>query len=122
MSQSAENGLPAFRVAQRVPVVTYVERVLLETDDWLEAEAEAQAGRSRVVSPDQELPVVVGTHPTHNFSHGERCANDGCGSYNNGSCGSHAPCGHDFRAEGKSLHRLIEDWRATRVTSPGETP
>lgn len=97
---------------ERVPVVTYVERVLLETDDWLEAEAEAS--RYRVVSADQELPQVKGTHPTHDFTGGQMCANDGCHSRNNGSYGSHAPCGLEFSG---SLMSMIEDWRTAREQS-----
>jgi hypothetical protein len=99
-----------FRVVEQVPVVTYIERVLLETDDWLEAEAEAT--RYRVVSADQQLPQVKGTHPSHDFTRGEACAHDGCGAHDNGSYGSHAPCGTEFRI---SLHQMIEDWRSARA-------
>ncbi len=95
----------AFRVIRRVPIVTYCEEVLLETDDWLAAHAKVMDSMPHIFSPDQELPHVVGVHPTHVFADGE-CLR--CGACNNGSYGSHAPCGTEFPT---SLAAMVEDWR-----------
>jgi hypothetical protein len=100
----------AFKVVRRRPVVVYEERVLLETDDWREAERAAMRYRPNVVQRD--LPEVRGTHPSHNFDPAKLgasdvCRNEGCGSHNNGSYGSHAPCGFDFG--GRSLLQVLEE-------------
>lgn len=105
----------AFRVVQMVPVITYREQVLLKTDDWLEAE-EKVSERMRL-TPDsmrQDLPRIVGTHPSHDWQ-GRRCTR--CGAFDNGSYSSHAPCGFDFK--GRPLLDLIDDWRAERGADRG---
>ena len=118
MNPSHEKGAtPIFRVVQRVPVVTYQERVILETDDWLEAEAKVSSFlRDNRNTMQRELPQVRGVHPSHEFATtgNPTCLN--CGAWNNGSYGSHAPCGFDF--EGRSLHSHIEEWRSPN--RPGE--
>lgn len=81
--------------------------VHLRTDDWVEAErAVMDAHYYRPGGHSQELSIR-GTHPSHEFGMavllpGEpefkradhRCSK--CGAYNNGSYGSHAPCGYQF--------------------------
>jgi hypothetical protein len=95
-------------------------KVLLETDDWVEAEQRA-LGRKW---PNSQTPIYIrGTHPTHDWSgprkHGgttmvRTCAK--CGGYDNGSYGSHAPCGYDFDGEGgSSLMAALEREMAART-------
>lgn len=101
--------MATFRIIQRVPVVVHEVRVLFETDDWLEAEAEvanliARAARG---SRTGTLPEIKGVHPTHDFdTRSTICHNDGCGAWNNGSYGSHAPCGTEFTT---SLAQMIAE-------------
>lgn len=69
------------------------QTVVLETDDWVAAERKAvdalREFRPRVLS-------IRGTHPTHDWDdqHPRRCR--ACGGWDNGSYGSHAPCGYEF--------------------------
>lgn len=72
--------------------------VTLRTDDWMAAE------RAALVRPHSPLLNVKGTHPTHDFV-GGRCSR--CGARDNGSYGSHAPCGFDF--EGRPLIAILQD-------------
>jgi hypothetical protein len=105
-----------FRVVRRVPRIVYDEVEVLATDDWLEAEAKVSEWLRHHPNTMQmrELPEVRGVHPSHDFpppgKGNPTCRNEGCRSWNNGSYGSHAPCGFDF--EGKSLHTLIEERKA----------
>jgi hypothetical protein len=73
-------------------------RVILETDDWVQAESRAfpRPGTGSLLR-------VRGTHPTHDWGpprrgqnprHTRRCRD--CGAWDNGSYGSHAPCGYDW--------------------------
>ena len=73
-------------------------KTVLETDDWVDAENMAvasHAGRS-------DMLHVRGTHPSHNWDdqRPRRCRN--CDGWDNGSYGSHAPCGYNFSGEGGS--------------------
>lgn len=107
--------MSTFRVVQRYPVVVYQERVLLETDDWLEAEAfVVRKSRPSRDSMQQDIPLIRGVHPSHDFATegNPTCRNEGCRSWNNGSYGSHAPCGYDFG--GQSLMHHIALWNAGR--------
>ena len=93
-------------------------RVVLETDDWVEAEARALTKNW----PNRYggSLSVRGTHPTHDWyapgrSQGNpdgsrRCRN--CGGWDNGSYGSHAPCGYDWSRD--SLVSALEREIATR--------
>ena len=98
-------------------------RVLLETDDWVEAES-----RALIRSGDKNFRHVRGTHPTHDWyrpgrSTGNpdgstRCRN--CGGWDNGSYGSHAPCGYDF--QGTSLMATLERELAARANPEPAPP
>lgn len=120
---------PAFRVVQErtIPVTTYrIEReVVCETDDWVEAERAHMDLHRKPGAYKQGRPRLEGTHPSHDFqpvdlstkpagwkSGGDdQCVN--CGAIDNGSYGSHAPCGYDF--EGRPLIVEIERLEASRV-------
>lgn len=78
-------------------------RVALDTDDWVQAEACALRLPHR-----GPIARILGTHPTHTWA-GERC--NSCGGWDNGSYGSHAPCGFDF--DGRSLVEVITELEAT---------
>lgn len=97
----------AFVVRRRriEPVTTYREviEVILETDDWMEAERTHIATRSRQLHGRDERIELVGTHPTHAFE-GGRCST--CRVPDNGCYASHAPCGFDFG--GHSLIATLE--------------
>lgn len=93
--------------------------VVLHTDDWVEAEWHEHEALKRGT-----LLYMRGTHPTHDWSgprkHGgitmvRTCA--GCGAYDNGSYGSHAPCGYDFG--GSSLVAALEREMAARAAPGG---
>jgi hypothetical protein len=95
-------------------------RVILETDDWVEAEWRAHTALHE--GANGTLLNIRGTHPSHDWSgpreHGglglvSTCAN--CGGYDNGSYGSHAPCGYDFSHD--SLVSALERERAQREKS-----
>lgn len=90
--------MSTFRIVKYIPVVTYREEVLLETDDWLAAEAEVERFmRTSPITMARDLPRIVGVHPSHDFDPRKKtCRNEGCRSWNNGSYGSHAPCGTVF--------------------------
>jgi hypothetical protein len=85
--------------------------VIAETDDWVEAETRASA---------ENWPEgfghrlgIRGTHPTHDWDRQavlRRCRN--CGGWDNGSYGSHAPCGYDW--QGSSLAAALEREIAAR--------
>ena len=80
-------------------VVTEAGYELLATDDWVEAEA---AVIKRDGMPRTGITHIRGTHPTHSWGpprEGQvertpRCTR--CGGWDNGSYGSHAPCGYEF--------------------------
>lgn len=87
----------------------YSRRVLLETDDWVDAEVRSAPQRWR----SKDEPVSIrGTHPTHDWDdqHPRRCRK--CDGWDNGSYGSHAPCGYDFG--GMSLVGALERELAAR--------
>jgi len=73
--------------------------VVLETDDWVEAWSRAL---TRNWKPGESLHVE-GEHPSHTWDR-RRCT--ACGARKNGSYGSQAPCGYDFR--GHSLVTTID--------------
>ncbi len=77
--------------------------VVLETDDWVEA-----CSRALTRKPGESLRVL-GTHPSHTWV-ARRCTT--CGAWDNGSYGSQAPCGYDFR--GQSLVTTIDRELQTR--------
>lgn len=99
-------------------VVTDAGRVALETDDWVLAEHTCvEAARDS----RKGLLRVRGTHPTHDWYRPDkaspgnpyrdrRCRN--CGGWDNGSYGSHAPCGHDWSHD--SLVSALERELAAR--------
>lgn len=95
-------------------------RVVLETDDWVEAESKASARRRH-----GKFLYVRGTHLTHDWYRPGRTAGnpDGvprcrkCDGWDNGSYGSHAPCGYDFG--GAALVTVLE--REIAAQTP-ETP
>lgn len=106
--------MSAFTVVRKreIPVRTIrtVYEVVVETDDWVEAERTCSDALKR-----SELLSIQGVHPTHTFPHeppsrDDRCVD--CGAINNGSYGSHAPCGYDFG--GKSLLSALDDEEAMR--------
>lgn len=99
----------SFRVVRRVPVVTYRDEVLLETDDWLEAEAEVRRIRNHPHMMENEVPQIRGVHPSHDFATSGNPTCKKCGARNNGSYGSHAPCGFDFA--GRSLAVILAEYR-----------
>lgn len=97
--------------------------VILSTDDWVEAEALATSMHSK--GKDAR---VRGTHPTHVWGpprpeagdpdRSRRCAR--CDGWDNGSYGSHLPCGYDHK--GRALVTIIEDELRARkeAASDGE--
>lgn len=87
-----------------------VESVLLRTDDWVEAERAALTPWPR----DVEVRSVWGVHPSHRWDDRSprRCV--GCNGWDNGSYGSHAPCGY---WQGESLVSAIERETAARAES-----
>ena len=96
---------------------TWPRRIVLETDDWVEAEE-----RSSVrYWPSKYRPLYInGTHPSHDWGpphEGQtprdtrRCRK--CSGWDNGSYGSHAPCGYDWSHD--SLSSAIERELAARV-------
>jgi hypothetical protein len=95
---------------------TWPKRVVLETDDWVEAEERSQVKHW----PSSGRPLHIdGTHPTHDWGppregQGDRitrrCRN--CDGWDNGSYGSHAPCGYDFSHD--SLASALERELAKR--------
>lgn len=80
--------------------------VILRTDDWVAAETAALTPWPR----DVDFRSVKGTHPTHDWNEQSgRCR--ACGAWNNGSYGSHAPCGYDWH--GYSLTAALDRERET---------
>ena len=73
-------------------------RVVLRTDDWVEACSAALSSNW----PRGGQLYVRGTHPTHNWGPPHagqeppdpRCT--ACGAWDNGSYGSQSPCGYDW--------------------------
>lgn len=98
-------------------VVDARDRVLLETDDWVDAQK-----ASIDMHNHSRLAYVRGTHPTHEWGdphpgqnprHYRRCKK--CDGWDNGSYGSQAPCGYDWHGEGgSSLVAAIERELAAR--------
>jgi len=91
--------------------------VILETDDWVEAESQALAKNW----PKGDSLRVRGTHPSHDWQRGiagdpsqpwdhRRCRR--CLAWDNGSYGSHAPCGYDWSKD--SLVSALEREIAAR--------
>jgi hypothetical protein len=103
-------------------------RIVLETDDWVDAQAAAIASTGRNLRDDDWLSVR-GTHPTHEWGpphpdqgdaapHARRCVK--CGGWDNGSYGSQAPCGYDFDGPGgSSLVAAVERELAAREAAGG---
>ena len=79
-------------------------RVLLETDDWVDAQVMACDQLRKDV-----LPMIRGVHPSHVWED-QRCTR--CGGWDNGSYGSQAPCGYDWGQA--SLHSALEREMAAR--------
>jgi hypothetical protein len=81
-------------------------RKVLETDDWAEAERRALTQNW----PDPRTPLRVrGIHPTHDWDdqRPRRCRK--CDGWDNGSYGSHAPCGFEWTGPGgSSLIAVLE--------------
>jgi hypothetical protein len=102
-------------------VEDYTGRVILRTDDWVEACWTAheslrdvdQQGRGR----DHNMATVVGVHPSHEFVDG-RCIRDG--AWANGSYGSQAPCGYDWSND--SLISALKRERAALVPDGMKEP
>ena len=89
-------------------------QTLFATDDWVAAEAFA------LDSPPRRVYDVRGTHPTHQWDtqSPRRCT--ACSGWDNGSYGSHAPCGYDFA--GESLFAHIRRLQSATATAAGEGP
>jgi hypothetical protein len=101
-------------------VTTETNQLVLETDDWVDAQAAA------LYKPgDRGLRHVRGVHPSHVWDSDRstqltyfagncrRCTK--CGGWDNGSYGSQAPCGYDWR--GGSLVAAVERELALRVAA-----
>jgi hypothetical protein len=88
-------------------VETEWRHLVLETDDWVEAE-----NRACTSLKAGTLLRVRGTHPTHDWDdqRPRRCRK--CGGWDNGSYGSHAPCGYDWSHD--SLASALERELAAR--------
>lgn len=95
-----------FRRATAFRVTGRDGSIILDTDDWVEALSAGESGNF--------LRHVEGTHPTHQWGAPEegqlpdksmRCTQ--CRAWDNGSYGSRAPCGYDFR--GRALVTVIAD-------------
>lgn len=90
--------------------------LILETDDWVEAcEVSLTMNWPRIIGG--AIPRHVrGVHPSHEWPvgmkhhDGARCGR--CGAWNNGSYGSHAPCGYDWSRD--SLVSALEREKAAR--------
>lgn len=103
----------------RVVEDTYPQRVILETDDWVVAQAAALTSNWQ-----HRIPRYVrGVHPTHEFVDGflpkgehesrrsRRCHQ--CGAWDNTSYSAQAPCGYDFSHD--SLASAIKREQAARA-------
>lgn len=96
--------------------------VLLETDDWVDAQAAALPRRP--LRPGGDLLRVHGTHPSHSWgppregqgTRDRRC--ESCGAWDNGSYGSQAPCGYTWDV---SLAEAVGRELAARTGVPGAT-
>lgn len=82
--------------------------VVAETDDWVEAQRLVLESHHGYNSRLPNLRIV-GTHPTHVWS-GGRCTR--CDGWDNGSYGSQAPCGYDWRS--RALVTAVADELAAR--------
>lgn len=110
-------------------VIEYgTDRVLLRTDDWVEALWRAHESLSGVNAQgygrDHNMASVHGVHPSHTFAdgflpagepefrRGRRCTR--CGMIDSGgNYGAQAPCGYDFA--GDSLLVAMKRERAARA-------
>lgn len=92
-------------------VVENHRRVILRTDDWVEAEL-ASSGKNWT---RYTMLTIRGTHPSHDWDdqYPRRCRK--CAGWDNGSYPSHAPCGYDFA--GGSLAAALEREVASRTQS-----
>lgn len=106
-------GGPAFTV------VTAAMDVLLETDDWVLAQAVA------IDRHGDSIRYVKGVHPSHEWPPGSASTADNwdsrgvrkcvkCGAWDNTSYGSQGPCGYNWDA---SLVAVIEREMAAREAS-----
>ncbi len=87
--------------------------VVLETGDWVKAEERALAKNW----PSARRPLCIrGTHPSHGWDDQRPPRCRACGAWNNGSYGSHAPCGYDFGEA--PLITVIERELAARKQAP----
>ncbi len=75
--------------------------VIFQTDDWVEFERfQLELNNKNQVGRYSAGYTTEGTHPSHEWSRSKsssvttRCSR--CGAWDNGSYGSHAPCGYDF--------------------------
>lgn len=73
-------------------VVQVDGKIVLTTDDWVLAEAACLL--PAVGAWPATYRRIEGTHPSHDWDaqSPRRCRN--CSGFDNGSYGSHAPCGH----------------------------
>lgn len=97
--------MPPSHSTSQFTVVGAAGFVWFETDDWVAAERYASDALKR-----REVLFVRGTHPTHTWAE-KRCT--GCGAWDNGSYGSHAPCGYDWSSD--SLISALDREEAARV-------
>lgn len=84
-------------------------RVVLETNDWLEAEHKVRELAALHPGRRGAAFTIDGTHPTHVWVSG-RCT--ACEGWDNGSYGSHAPCGFTF---GAPLVTYVKAWAVRRT-------
>lgn len=87
--------------------------VVARTDDWIEAHRIERLTRTE----RDALLSIRGTHPSHKWA-GERCIT--CGAWDNGSYGSHAPCGYDFA--GRSLAAILDAANPPHPAQEQQTP
>jgi hypothetical protein len=107
MTPQQSRAYAAFRVEHDRSLHRLVP-VVAETDDWVEAQRLVLASHHGYNARKPDLRIV-GTHPSHTWSDG-RCA--ACGGFDNGSYGSQAPCGYDWR--GRALVTAVADELAAR--------
>ena len=93
-------------------------RVILRTDDWIEAEEASSVKHWR----NRQSPIrIKGIHPTHTIGNVTRTFDIGdpyvfvgcttCEAPDNGCFAIHAPCGYEFT---DSMSGIIEKWKADR--------
>jgi hypothetical protein len=96
---------------EREVVIHRRSRVVLRTDDGIEAEA-YRIANSKPYSDHGPHLRVRGVDPSHLLGEDGRCSTCNV-PLDNGCYGSHLPCG--FNTEGHSLMSIVHEWSAAHA-------